>query len=112
MIRRRSIIVGAFAAATLLAAPAALAQNFTWDGTWSGRSANGRTTAITIAKGKVVSWLSNGKPQQIASSSVAPTGVAIRHAEGAAVRLTARDARTATYSWKGNGASSTAILKR
>lgn len=110
--KRRSLLLAAFAAATLLASPAIGAEAFSWDGTWSGRSAAGRSTTIKIAKGKVTAWISNGETQKIASSSVGKSGVSIQHVGGATVRMTAEDDGTARYLWKGRGASSTAILKR
>ncbi|BCH23791.1 MULTISPECIES: hypothetical protein [unclassified Mesorhizobium] len=90
----------------------AFATGFSWDGTWSGKAANGRTTVIKISNGKVVSWTSNGSAANIKSSSVTSTKVMIQHAEGARVTLRPRDDGTVSYKWQGNNASSTAILKR
>jgi hypothetical protein len=99
------------AAAIVFALPASAAE-FDWDGTWSGRAANGRSTVIKIAQGKVVSWSSNGQSQKIGSSSVSKKSVSITHAEGAKVQLTPRDEKSATYNWRGRGASSSAVLKK
>jgi hypothetical protein len=99
------------AAAVVFAMPASAAE-FDWNGTWSGRGANGRTTVIKIAKGQVVSWSSNGQSQKIGSSSVSKTSVSITHAEGAKVRITPKDEKSVNYSWRGTNASSSAVLKK
>lgn len=104
-------LAGVLAAAFLFAMPAS-AADFDWNGTWSGRSANGRTTVIKIAKGKVVSWSSNGQSQKIGSSAISKTSVSITHAEGAKVRLSPRDEKSVNYSWRGTNASSSAVLKK
>lgn len=108
---RRLGIASLIVIGTVFASPLSAAE-FDWNGTWSGRAANGRTTVIKIAKGKVTSWSSNGQGQKIGTSAVSKSSVSITHAEGAKVTLTPRDEKTASYSWRGNNASSSAILKK
>lgn len=113
MLNRRTFL--ASAAATVAAVASAsnvFAADFSWDGTWSGKAANGRLTSIRISKGKVLAWYSNDQPQKIASSSVGASKVSIAHAEGAKVTLTPKKDGTVSYSWKGSGAQSSAILRR
>lgn len=115
MLARRafiSLISVGISAATLLSAPIASAADFDWNGTWSGKAANGRSTVIKIAKGQVVSWSSNGQSQKIGSASVGKSSVSITHAEGAKVTLTPKGADAVNYTWRGTNASSSATLKK
>jgi hypothetical protein len=112
LVRRALISISLLSAATLFVAPMASAADFNWDGTWSGTAGNGRTTVIKIAKGKVLSWSSNGQSQKIGSSSVSKSSVSITHAEGAKVTLTPKGSDAVSYSWRGTNASSSAVLKK
>jgi len=103
MLARRafiSLISVGISAATLLSAPIASAADFDWNGTWSGKAANGRSTVIKIAKG------------QVGSASVGKSSVSITHAEGAKVTLTPKGADAVNYTWRGTNASSSATLKK
>ncbi len=101
------------AAALLLSlSTVASAADFSWDGSWKGTAGTGRVTVITIAKGKVVSWVSNGQTAKIAAASVGKGGVSITHAEGAKVVMTPRPDGTVQYRWSGKGATSSAIMKK
>lgn len=113
MLNRRAFLTGAVATVAVVASASnVFAADFSWDGTWSGKAANGRSTSIKIAKGKVLAWNSNGQSQNIASSSVGAAKVSIAHVQGAKVTLTPKKDGSVAYSWSGNGARSSAILKR
>lgn len=90
---------------------AVLAQPFSWDGAWVNKAGN-RTTVITIAKGKVVSWSSNGENQPLKSAKVTGSEVTIEHAQGARVRMVPKSDGTVSYTWTGNGQSSTRVMTR
>ncbi|AYD00213.1 hypothetical protein [Neorhizobium sp. NCHU2750] len=111
MLARRSFLT-VISAVALFSAPMASAAEFDWNGTWSGKAANGRSTVIKIAKGKVVSWSSNGQSQKIGASSVSKSTVSITHAEGAKVTLTPKGEDAVTYTWRGTNASSSVTLKK
>lgn len=111
MLARRAFI-SLISSATLFTAPLTSAADFDWNGTWSGKGGNGRTTVIKIAKGQVVSWSSNGQSQKIGSSSVGKSSVSITHAEGAKVTLSPKQDGTISYNWRGSNASSSAVLKK
>ncbi len=109
---RRKIVMSAVMLAAFALAPFANAAEFDWNGTWSGSGSNGRSTSIQIAKGKVVSWKSNGDTQKIGSSSVSKTRVSITHAEGAKVTLTPKADGNVQYNWKGSAGASSAVLTK
>ncbi len=111
MLVRRAFI-SVISAAALFSAPMASAADFDWNGTWSGKGGNGRTTVIKIANGKVLSWSSNGQSQKIGGSAVGKSSVSITHAEGAKVTLSPKKDGTVSYNWRGSNASSSAILKK
>jgi len=108
--RRRAILIGA--ALSLLAIGPVAAAEFAWDGTWAGRNSTGRTTAVTIVKGKVASWKSNGMVQPIKSVSVGKNRVQFSHVEGSRVTMTPINADTVQFVWKGQSQSSVTVMKR
>ena len=85
--------------------------DFNWNGVWSGSSGN-RTTEIAISGDRVTYWRSNGASQEIASFSVGAASVTIKHAGGATVVLRPRGDGKVAYSWRGRGASSSAVLSK
>lgn len=110
---RRHIFISLALLPAILQAPLALAAEFDWNGTWAGTNPkNKRVTVITIQKGKVTGWTSNGAPQDIAVSEVKPDHVAIKHKEGATVWITPNKDGTVNYTWSGAAGQAKHKLKR
>ena len=85
--------------------------DFSWNGVWRGSSGS-RTTEIAISGNNVQYWRSNGEKQPLASSSVGANSVTIKHVQGATVTLHPRSDGKVTYSWRGRGQSSSAVLTK
>ncbi len=100
----RRTLLDSIALFPLISLSAASAADFNWNGVWAGTNPkNKRETVVTIAKGKVVSWHSNGTAQPIDAAEVKPDHVGIRHKEGATVWITPNKDGSVSYTWSGNG---------
>jgi len=97
---------------TIAAIPSVAFAAFDWNGVWVGKAANGRITEITISKGKITSWKSNGKSQEMALAEIKDNVGTIKHVEGASVTLTPAKDGTLVYAWKGKSGSSKVTLVR
>jgi hypothetical protein len=113
----RRFLLFAIPVAFLVSSVSAEAQDkWTWDGTWTGmqRHAPGEPwpVSITIANGKVASYIVKGAPFDIQYSSVDPTGVTFGDRDNYVMKITKTSDATAAAKIHGRHGSARAVLTR